>query len=233
MAEIFPRFKKSMEVKYTKEWGTNKAGKLSDGITDKTEKFLRLGPTQDPRKVEMIKGGKEITEKRGLAFYNPRCTPVFLSVSVQLTPYTISGTDIVCDPDDLHFVNNAAMQQIWDDIRRTCVVGLDLAHETLEKRLGKEVTPETINYYLEVLNHAMPGAAVVQEHMVETHPAFVDDCYVKIFTGDETLQDEVDKQFVDQHRQRIPRRTGRTDQGLHRQDLLAGSPHPNHRHQDN
>ena len=83
-----------------------------------------------------------------------------------------------------------------DDIRRTCVVGLDLAHETLEKRLGKEVTPETINYYLEVLNHAMPGAAIVQEHMVETHPALVDDCYVKIFTGDESLQDEVDKQFV-------------------------------------
>ena len=113
-----------------------------------------------------------------------------------ITPYIISGTDIVCEPDDLHFVNNAAMQQKWDDIRRTCVVGLDLAHETLEKRLGKEVTPETINYYLEVFNHAMPGAAIVQEHMVETHPALVDDCYVKIFTGDETLQDEVDKQFV-------------------------------------
>jgi len=46
------------------------------------------------------------------------------------------------------------------------------------------------------LNHALPGAAIVQEHMVETHPALVDDCYVKIFTGDETLQDEVDKQFV-------------------------------------
>jgi methyl-coenzyme M reductase alpha subunit len=62
--------------------------------------------------------------------------------------------------------------------------------------LGKEVTPETINYYLEVLNHGMPGAAIVQEHMVETHPALVDDCYVKVFTGDETLQDEIDKQFV-------------------------------------
>jgi len=47
-----------------------------------------------------------------------------------------------------------------------------------------------------VLNHAMPGAAIVQEHMVETHPALVDDCYVKVFTGDESLQDEIDKQFV-------------------------------------
>ena len=63
------------------------------------------------------------------------------------------------------------MQQMWDEIRRTIIVGLDLAHGTLQKRLGKEVTPQTINDYLHVLNHAMPGAAVVQEHMVETHPS--------------------------------------------------------------
>ncbi|MFZ3166621.1 MAG: coenzyme-B sulfoethylthiotransferase subunit alpha [Candidatus Methanoperedens sp.] len=193
MAE--PRFKKSMETKYTKEWGTNKnkGGK----ITDKKTKYLRLGYQQNPRKVEMAKCGAAITKKRGLQAYDPKLHLAGIPMGQrQLTPYTISGTDIVCDGDDLHFVNNAAMQQEWDDIRRTCVVGLDLAHETLEKRLGKEVTPETINYYLEVLNHAMPGAAIVQEHMVETHPALVDDCYVKIFTGDETLQDEVDKQFV-------------------------------------
>ena len=193
MAE--PRFKKSMETKYTKEWGTNKnkGGK----ITDKKTKYLRLGYQQNPRKVEMAKCGAAITKKRGLQAYDPKLHLAGIPMGQrQLTPYTISGTDIVCDGDDLHFVNNAAMQQEWDDIRRSCVVGLDLAHEVLEKRLGKEVTPETINYYLEVLNHAMPGAAIVQEHMVETHPALVDDCYVKIFTGDETLQDEVDKQFV-------------------------------------
>ena len=196
MAE--PRFKKSMETKYAKEWGSNKVGSIAKNkITDKKTKYLRLGYTQNPRKVEMAKCGAAITKKRGLQAYDPKLHLAGIPMGQrQLTPYTISGTDIVCDGDDLHFVNNAAMQQEWDDIRRTCVVGLDLAHETLEKRLGKEVTPETINYYLEVLNHAMPGAAIVQEHMVETHPALVDDCYVKIFTGDETLQDEVDKQFV-------------------------------------
>jgi Methyl coenzyme M reductase, alpha subunit len=47
---------------------------------------------------------------------------------------------------------------------------MDLAHATLQKRLGKEVTPETISEYLHILNHAMPGGAVVQEHMVETTP---------------------------------------------------------------
>ncbi|MFZ2411215.1 MAG: coenzyme-B sulfoethylthiotransferase subunit alpha [Candidatus Methanoperedens sp.] len=196
MAE--PRFKKSMETKYAKEWGSNKCGSTAKAkITDKKTKYLRLGYQQNPRKVEMAKCGAAITKKRGLQAYDPKLHLAGIPMGQrQLTPYTISGTDIVCDGDDLHFVNNAAMQQEWDDIRRTCVVGLDLAHETLEKRLGKEITPETINYYLEVLNHAMPGAAIVQEHMVETHPALVDDCYVKIFTGDETLQDEVDKQFV-------------------------------------
>ena len=196
MAE--PRFKKAMETKYAKEWGSNKVGSTAKSkITDKKTKYLRLGYTQNPRKVEMAKCGAAITKKRGLQAYDTKLHLAGIPMGQrQLTPYTISGTDIVCDGDDLHFVNNAAMQQEWDDIRRTCIVGLDLAHETLEKRLGKEVTPETINYYLEVLNHAMPGAAIVQEHMVETHPAPVDDCYVKVFTGDETLQDEIDKQFV-------------------------------------
>jgi methyl-coenzyme M reductase alpha subunit len=202
-----PRFIKAMEKKYTEDWGSNKgsstgivtkgAKEKPSAITDKKTKYLRLGYTQNPRKVEMAKCGAAITKKRGLQAYDPKLHLAGIPMGQrQLTPYVISQTDIVCDGDDCHFVNNAAMQQMWDDIRRTCVVGLDLAHETLEKRLGKEVTPETINYYLEVLNHAMPGAAIVQEHMVETHPALVDDCYVKVFTGDETLQDEIDKQFV-------------------------------------
>jgi len=193
-ADIFSKFKKSMEVKFTQEYGSNQQS--TTDITGKTEKFLRLGPAQDARKAEMIKAGKEIAEKRGIAFYNPMMHTGAPLGQRAITPYVISGTDIVAEPDDLHYVNNAAMQQMWDDIRRTCIVGLDMAHETLEKRLGKEVTPETINHYLETLNHAMPGAAVVQEMMVETHPALVDDCYVKIFTGDDELADEIDKQYV-------------------------------------
>ena len=193
-ADIFAKFKKSMEVKFAQDYGTNQLG--GSDIEAKTSKFLRLGPEQSPRKIEMIKAGKEIAEKRGIAFYNPNMHMGAPLGQRAITPYTLSGTDIVAEPDDLHYVNNAAMQQMWDDIRRTCIVGLDMAHETLEKRLGKEVTPETINHYLETLNHAMPGAAVVQEMMVETHPALVDDCYVKIFTGDDALADEIDSQYV-------------------------------------
>jgi len=37
---------------------------------------------------------------------------------------------------------------------------------------------------------------VVQEHMCETHPGLVDDCNVRIFTGDDALADEIDEQYV-------------------------------------
>ena len=195
MADRERMFKKAMENKFTKEFGTNQM----DGgeITDMTGKYLRLGIEQSPRKIEMKKAGQDLAKKRGLVGYNPdmHCAGIPLGQRA-LTPYTLSGTDMLVEADDLHYVNNAAMQQLWDDIRRTVVVGLDLAHETLEKRLGMEVTPETINHYFEVMNHALPGGAVVQEHMVETHPGLVDDCYVKMFTGDDELADEIDDQFL-------------------------------------
>jgi len=136
--------------------------------------------------------------KRGISAYDPvRCHLGGIPLGQrQLMTYEVSTTGVFVEGDDLHFVNNAAMQQMWDDIRRTVIVSMDLAHQTLQKRLGKEVTPETINEFLHVLNHAMPGAAVIQEHMVETHPALTDDCYVKVFTGDDELADSIEPQFL-------------------------------------
>lgn len=110
--------------------------------------------------------------------------------------YKVSGTDSYVEGDDLHFCNNSAIQQLSDDIKRTIIVGMDTAHSVLEKRLGVEVTPETINEYMETINHALPGGAVVQEHMVEVHSGLVGDCYAKIFTGDDGLADELDPRFL-------------------------------------
>ncbi len=160
--------------------------------------YARLGLKQSPRKMEFVKEGQKVAMERGISAYDPvRCHLGGIPLGQrQLTSYEVSTTGVFVEGDDLHFVNNAAMQQMWDDIRRTIIVGLDLAHQTLQKRLGKEVTPETINEYLHVLNHAMPGAAVVQEHMVETHPALTDDCYVKVFTGDDEMADDIEPQFL-------------------------------------
>jgi methyl-coenzyme M reductase alpha subunit len=160
--------------------------------------YKRIGLSQSPRKREYVQAGKAVAMKRGISAYDPvRCHLGGIPLGQrQLMTYEVSTTGVFVEGDDLHFVNNAAMQQMWDDIRRTVIVSMDLAHQTLQKRLGKEVTPETINEFLHVLNHAMPGAAVVQEHMVETHPSLVDDCYVKVFTGDDELADSIEPQFL-------------------------------------
>ncbi|ADN36741.1 methyl-coenzyme M reductase, alpha subunit [Methanolacinia petrolearia DSM 11571] len=156
------------------------------------------GVRQSPRKREFMAETVEIEKKRGISMYDPeRCHLGGIPMGQrQLMTYEVSGTNTFVEGDDLHFVNNAAMQQMWDEIRRTVIVGMDMAHATLQKRLGKEVTPETINEYLHILNHAMPGGAVVQEHMVETHPALTDDCFVKVFTGDDELADDIDPQYL-------------------------------------
>ena len=169
--------------------------KFEEAPDERKTHFYDLGGwKQSERKTEFVNAGKEIAEKRGIPMYNPDVgTPLGQRV---LMPYQVSTTDTFVEGDDLHFVNNAAIQQMWDDIRRTIIVGLNTAHTIIEKRLGKEVTPETITNYLETVNHAMPGAAVVQEHMVETNPSLVYDSYVKIFTGNDEIADEIDSAFV-------------------------------------
>ncbi|WP_407374636.1 coenzyme-B sulfoethylthiotransferase subunit alpha [Methanobrevibacter sp.] len=169
--------------------------KFTEDPTEKTTQFYNMGGwTQSERKTAFVNEGKEIAEKRGIPMYNPDIgSPLGQRA---LMSYQLSTTDTFVEGDDLHYINNAAIQQAWDDIRRTVIVGLNTAHNVLEKRLGIEVTPETITNYLETVNHAMPGAAVVQEHMVETDPLIVQDSYVKVFTGDDELADEIDSAFV-------------------------------------
>ncbi len=182
-------FLKSLKTRFA-AWG-------EDVQSGKTV-YKRIGLSQSPRKMEWVKQGNAVALARGISGYDPvrcHCGGIPLGQR-QLMTYEVSGTGVFVEGDDLHFVNNAAMQQFWDDIRRTVVVSMDLAHQTLQKRLGKEVTPETINEFLHVLNHAMPGAAVVQEHMVETSPALTDDCYVKVYTGDDEMADSIEPQFL-------------------------------------
>ena len=170
--------------------------KFEEDPKEKYTKFYIFGGwRQSARKREFVEAAQKLIEKRGgIPFYNPD-----IGVPLgqrKLMPYKVSNTDAIVEGDDLHFMNNAAMQQFWDDIRRTVIVGMDTAHAVLEKRLGVEVTPETINEYMETINHALPGGAVVQEHMVEVHPGLVWDCYAKIFTGNDELADEIDKRFL-------------------------------------
>jgi len=170
--------------------------KFEGDINETSTQYYSFGGwEQSPRKKEFNEYAEKIAAERGgLPGYNPD-----IGVPLgqrQLMSYKISGTDTYVEGDDLHFVNNSAIQQLSDDIKRTIIVGMDTAHAVLERRLGVEVTPETINEYMETINHALPGGAVVQEHMVEVHPGLVGDCYAKIFTGDDTLADELDDRFI-------------------------------------
>jgi methyl-coenzyme M reductase alpha subunit len=168
--------------------------KFKEDPTDVHTNYYSFGGwKQSKRKREWVEQATKIAKKRGIVMMN-QDIGVPLGQRV-LMPYQLSHTDIYAEADDLHFINNAAMQQAWDDIRRTVVSGLDTAHTVIEKRLAKEVTPETINRYLEAVNHTMPGGAVVQEHMAECSPALTADCYVKVFSGNDELMDEIDKQF--------------------------------------
>jgi len=169
--------------------------KFKEDPTEVRSKHYSYGGwRQSKRKREWVEQANRIAKERGIPMMN-QDIGVALGQRV-LMPYQLSHTDIYGEADDLHFVNNAAMQQAWDDIRRTVIVGLDVAHNVIEKRLSKEVTPETINRYLEAVNHTMPGGAVVQEHMAELCPEIVKDSYVKVFSGDDELIDEIDKCFV-------------------------------------
>ncbi len=168
--------------------------KFKEDPTDVHTKYYTFGGwRQSKRKREWVEQSNKIAKERGIVMMN-QDIGVPLGQRV-LMPYQLSHTDIYGEADDLHFINNAAMQQAWDDIRKTVISGLDTAHTVIEKRLAKEVTPETINRYLEAVNHTMPGGAVVQEHMAECSPALTSDCYVKVFTGNDELLDEIDKQF--------------------------------------
>lgn len=165
-----------------------------DPTANQTEFYKFGGYKQSKRKVEFVAAANKIAKDRGIPMMNQ-------DIGVPLgqrswMPYQLSHTDIFVEPDDLHCVNNPAMQQAWDDIRRTVICGLDSPHQTIERRLGKEVTPETINAYLETVNHTMPGGAVVQEHMAEINPALAYDSYVKVFSGNDELIDEIDDCYV-------------------------------------
>lgn len=99
----------------------------------KTTFYCFGGWKQSERKREFVEYAKKLAKKRGIPFYNPD-----IGVPLgqrKLMAYRISGTDAYVEGDDLHFVNNAAIQQMVDDIKRTVIVGMDTAHAVLEKDL--------------------------------------------------------------------------------------------------
>src|SRR5674536_358467 len=107
--------------------------KFAEDPTSNTTTYKREGYTQSKDKREFQEWGAKIAKDRGIPAYNVNVHLGGMTLGQrQLMPYNVSGTDVMCEGDDLHYVNNPAMQQMWDEIRRTVIVGLDQAHETPE-----------------------------------------------------------------------------------------------------
>ena len=155
--------------------------------------YHRGGYRQSIRKKEFIDAGKQIAIKRGLPSYS---RAVGLPVGQRmLEPMPVGKWGITIEQDDSHHMNNTAIQQLNDDIKRTVIMNLDLAHRMLQVRVGKEVTPETLNFYMETLQHTMGAGAVAQEHMNEVNPYLVKDAWAKIITGSDEIMDGLDQRF--------------------------------------
>lgn len=172
---------------------------------NETEYYKFGGIAQSKRKSEAWEKAKEITKIRGIPNYNPDLHLKGIQQGQKvLQTYQISGLEKEdaggsisnLEMDDLNYENNPAMQQCHDDIRRTSINGLDMAHQTIEKRFGKEVTPQTINFYFELLNHNIGAGAIMMEHVTETNPELVADAYAKVFSGNDDLIDSLDQRFV-------------------------------------
>ncbi len=155
----------------------------------------RHGGVQQSRSKRMwVEWGKKIAIERGIPQYN-REMGIPLGQRYY-EPVLVSNTDYIVDYDDFSVYNNCAIQQMMDDMRKTVIMGLDVPHRVIQLRLGKEISPESMNLYMETIQHVLAGGAVVQEHMAETHPGLVTDAYAKIITGNPDLRDQFDRRWV-------------------------------------
>jgi methyl-coenzyme M reductase alpha subunit len=166
-------------------------------LTKKSTRFYEFGGwRQSKRKREFVEYAKELANERGIPGYQGDREDLGVPLGQRyIAPLKLPG-DVFADVDDFHDINNAAIQQMLDDIKRTSIISLDLAHRVLEQRIGETITPETINYYLECKNHSICGGALAQEHMAEIHPGMTKDAHTKLFTGNPELSDRIDPRFI-------------------------------------
>ncbi|MCS7098195.1 MAG: hypothetical protein NZ922_04385 [Candidatus Methanomethyliaceae archaeon] len=168
---------------------------FQESSKEKRTQFYKFGAwRQSKRKQEFYNYARILEKQLNLPRYNPD-----LGIPLgqrKIAPYMISKEGVVVEGEDLHICNNAAIMQMFDDIARTAIVDLTPAHEILQKRLGKVITPDSLNRLIEVWNHTIGGAAAIQEHMFEIHPLLVKDSYVKLFSGNDELVSSLDGRIV-------------------------------------
>jgi methyl-coenzyme M reductase alpha subunit len=172
------------------------------------EKIFEAEPISRADNMMYHRGGfaqsaqKTAFQKEGMAIALERNIPAYQQSLMEpmgqrdLRSVTISQTDVRIEPEALHYLNNFAMQQMYDDIKRTVILNLDIPHRTIQVRAGKEVTPESVNQYLRSVQHTIGGGSILLEQIADVDPALTSDAYCKIITGNDEIKDFVDPRFL-------------------------------------
>jgi len=156
--------------------------------------YNRGGYAQSPTKTAFQEEAIQIALDRQIpAYHHSLMEPMGQR---ELRPITISRSDVKVEPEALHYLNNYAIQQLYDDIKRTLILNLDIPHRTIQIRAGKEVTPETVNQYLRSVQHTIGGGTILLKQNADVDPALVSDAYCKIITGNDEIKDFVDQRFL-------------------------------------
>ncbi|NVM54020.1 MAG: coenzyme-B sulfoethylthiotransferase subunit alpha [Candidatus Helarchaeota archaeon] len=178
--------------------------------------YNRGGYKQSPQKTTFQDESIEIALKRKIpSYHHSLMEPMGQR---ELRPFTISQTDVSVEPEALHYLNNFAMQQLYDDIKRTLILNLDIPHRTIQVRADKEVTPETVNQYLRSVQHTIGGGTILLEQFADVDPSLVSDAYCKVITGNDEIKDfvdprlliDIDKQFHESKVKKIKEAIGDT-----------------------
>lgn len=156
--------------------------------------YMRKGYHQSYLKNKFQEAGINIALERNIPAYNRALgTPVGQD---QMVRGVISGTPTEIEPDQVNIINNQALRDLYNDVRRTCIYNVDIPHHVVQIRANKEVTPTTINEFLRTLAHNISGGASLLDKLDEIDPNLVKDGYIKAITGADEVKEMLDPRFV-------------------------------------
>ncbi|MFV9677153.1 MAG: methyl-coenzyme M reductase subunit alpha, partial [Methanosarcinales archaeon] len=101
---------------------SDKFAEKPEGTTTEFYTYGGIAQKGGMRKREFIAEASKIVDSRvnSTPAYNPDAG--MPQGQRYLMPYMMNHTDIMVNADDLHWINNAAMQQCWDDMKRGIVL---------------------------------------------------------------------------------------------------------------
>ncbi|NVM01454.1 MAG: hypothetical protein HWN67_03915 [Candidatus Helarchaeota archaeon] len=179
----------------TNIWGTlEKIFTIEPTETFDYSMYFRDGYKQSQQKAKFQEAGKSIALERGLPSYN-RAVGAPIGQD-KLKTYVISSTDVEVEVDQLNCINNPAMRNLLNDVKRTIIFNLDIPHGVVQIRAGREVTPQTVNQLLETMEHNISGGNVLLDQLSEIYPGLTKDAYCKVITGNDEVQEVIDSRFV-------------------------------------